>query len=154
MKLTVLSIIKSKPSWVTEQFSTYSSRLNKSIQLNWKGLEPVKDGKASEKDQIRGNGKKLLASIPDNSFVIALDQKGDNWNTQKLKNNFEDWISINKEIIFLVGGQEGLSKDCLNRSNLIWSLSNLTLPHSFVPLIVAEQIFRAWSMTQNHPYHR
>ena len=102
MKLTVLSIIKSKPSWVTEQFSTYSSRLNKSIQLNWKGLEPVKDGKASEKDQIRGNGKKLLASIPDNSFVIALDQKGDNWNTQKLKNVIENnLIDLLTDIIYL-----------------------------------------------------
>ena len=95
-----------------------------------------------------------MNSIPDNSFVIALDQKGECWTTESLKNRFEDWISLNKNIIFLVGGQEGLSKDCLDRSNVIWSLSNLTLPHIFVPVLIAEQIFRVWSITQNHPYHR
>lgn len=154
MKLTVLSIIRSKPAWAEDQFNKYCSRINKPIQFTWKHIEPAKHGKTAEKDQIRDNSKKLLNSIPDNSFVIALDQKGECWTTESLKNRFEDWISLNKNIIFLIGGQEGLSKDCLDRSNVIWSLSNLTLPHIFVPVLIAEQIFRVWSITQNHPYHR
>ena len=154
MKLTVLSIAKSKPAWAEDQFNKYCSRINKSIQLNWKNVEPAKHGKTSEKDQVRDNGKKLLSLIPNNSFIIDLDQKGYSWTTENLKIRFEDWISLNKNKIFLVGGQEGLSKDCLDRSNMIWSLSQLTLPHIFVPVMIAEQIFRVWSITQNHPYHR
>jgi len=154
MKLTVISVNKSRPSWAIDQFNDYSKRFNNSIELKWKHLEPSKNGKSSTKDQVKKNGKKILSSIQKGSLVISLDQRGTNWTTDHLKNEFEKWTSSTKEVSFLIGGQEGLSGECLEASNNIWSLSNLTLPHLMVPVIVGEQIYRVWSMTQNHPYHR
>ena len=76
------------------------------------------------------------------------------WNTLKLKEKFNLWVTSSKDISFLIGGPEGLSEDCLNSSNEIWSLSPLTFPHSIVPIILIEQLYRVWSIEKNHPYHK
>ena len=74
--------------------------------------------------------------------------------TEKLKSNFENWIASSKDVTFVIGGPDGLSNELTEESNFCWSLSQLTFPHAVVPILVLEQIYRAWSMTQNHPYHR
>ena len=84
----------------------------------------------------------------------ALDKEGINLDTEKLKSNFENWIASSKDVSFVIGGPDGLSNELIEESNFCWSLSQLTFPHAVVPILVLEQIYRAWSMTQNHPYHR
>ena len=76
------------------------------------------------------------------------------WTTLKLKEKFNQWLTSSKDVSFLIGGPEGLSEDCLNTSNEIWSLSPLTFPHALVPIILIEQLYRVWSIEKNHPYHK
>ncbi len=83
-----------------------------------------------------------------------MDKEGINLSTEKLRLNFDNWVSSSRDISFIIGGPDGISKSLIDKSDFCWALSNLTFPHSVVPVLVIEQIYRVWSMTQNHPYHK
>ena len=156
MKFNILTIENKRPQWAKELFESYVKRFDSSIHISWIGLNPNKiKGSAKDNSDINLQGVKLLKSTPHRSIIISLDKEGSAWTTQNLKKQFDNWInSPHKDVTFLVGGPEGLSKECLNKSDQIWSLSSLTFAHSFVPVIVIEQLYRVWSMGRNHPYHR
>ena len=98
--------------------------------------------------------KKILAALPKGSRIIALDAKGTLWNTQQLAQFLQHFQLSRGAISFLIGGPDGLGQTCLNHAERIWSLSPLTFPHALVRVMVAEQLYRAWSLLKGHPYHR
>ena len=95
-----------------------------------------------------------IQKVKKNEFVIALDKEGLSMSTEKFRFQFDNWISSSKDISIIIGGPEGLSQNLIKQCDFCWSLSQLTFPHSIVPVLVLEQIYRVWSMTQNHPYHK
>ncbi len=99
-------------------------------------------------------GKRIAAAIPDGAHVVALVENGKPWSTKELAAKLEGWSERGAPVAFLVGGPDGLSAEALARANERWSLSPLTLPHGLVRVVVAEALYRAWSVLQNHPYHR
>ena len=99
-------------------------------------------------------GTKLVNSVNENSIIVSLNKEGIGWSNLKLKQKFDQWVTSTKEVSFLIGGPDGLSNNCLDSSNEIWSLSPLTFPHSIVPVIIVEQLYRVWTIEKNHPYHR
>jgi 23S rRNA (pseudouridine1915-N3)-methyltransferase len=96
----------------------------------------------------------ILAAVPKGARVVALDVKGHAWSTEELASEMDGWRHDGRDIALLVGGPEGLANDCLARAEQRWSLSNMTLPHPVVRIVVAEQLYRAWSILNHHPYHR
>lgn len=96
----------------------------------------------------------MLASIPDRAHVVALDVLGRGWSTEGLAERLAGWTGEGRDVALLVGGPDGLAEPCLTRANERWSLSALTFPHMMVRVIVAEQLYRAWTITNRHPYHR
>jgi 23S rRNA (pseudouridine1915-N3)-methyltransferase len=86
--------------------------------------------------------------------VIALDGRGRAWSTEELADTLASWLADGRDLALLVGGPEGLAEACIERADGIWSLSPLTFPHPLVRVILAEQLYRAWSILQGHPYHR
>ena len=96
----------------------------------------------------------MLKAIRAEEHVIALDVAGQRLSTQQLARQLENWQMMGDNHSFLIGGPEGLSPDCLARADQRWSLSDLTLPHPLVRVLLAEQLYRAWTITVNHPYHR
>lgn len=96
----------------------------------------------------------MLAAIPAGCLVVALDVAGRHWSTEVLAEQLQAWLAGGRDVALLVGGPDGLSRDCLASSDLSWSLSALTYPHALVRIIVAEQLYRAWSLNTGHPYHR
>jgi 23S rRNA (pseudouridine1915-N3)-methyltransferase len=86
--------------------------------------------------------------------VIALDVRGRGWDTGELAIKLQDWLGSGRDVALLVGGPDGLSQACLDRADLAWSLSPLTFPHALVRVVVAEQLYRAWTINSGHPYHR
>ena len=156
MRFNILSIENKRPKWATDLFDLYVKRFDKSIQISWTGFDPNKIKRSfKNRSNIHLQGAKLLTSLPHDTIIISLDKEGALWTSQNLKKKFDNWInSSHKDVTFLIGGPEGLSKECLNKSNEIWSLSSLTFAHSFVPVIIIEQLYRVWSMGRNHPYHR
>ena len=96
----------------------------------------------------------MLAAIPVDCHVIALDVKGKSWSTEDLASRLQDWMASGRELALLVGGPDGLSAACLERADQFWSLSSLIFPHVLVRVMIAEQFYRAWTITTAHPYHR
>ena len=106
------------------------------------------------KQIIKIETQKLLTAVPKNSLIIALDQHGKECSTLELTKKLDIWHNEQQDICCLIGGPDGLAADCLQNAHEIWSLSQLTLPHQLVKIFIAEQIYRAWSIINNHPYHR
>lgn len=155
MNINFLLIESSRPQWSETAFESYKSKFNKSITISWNGIKPATRNKNySVAEVVQKESALLKKKIKEHDFVIALDKEGINLDTEKLKSNFENWIASSKDVSFVIGGPDGLSNELTEESNFCWSLSQLTFPHAVVPILVLEQIYRAWSMTQNHPYHR
>jgi 23S rRNA (pseudouridine1915-N3)-methyltransferase len=96
----------------------------------------------------------MLSAIPRGAQVVALDVNGQSWSTAQLAAHLESWLRSGRDIALLIGGPEGLAPACHAGVAMSWSLSNLTFPHGLVRIMVAEQIYRAWSILHSHPYHR
>ena len=155
MRISLLAIGNKLPRWINEGVEEYLKRFPASCYLDVVEIPAEKRSKQSDiKRLIEREGEKLLAAIKPGNRVIALAVKGQSWSTEKLADHIKQWQSEGRHIDLLVGGADGLSADCLKKADTHWSLSPLTLPHGLVRIIVAEQLYRAVSILQNHPYHR
>lgn len=155
MKINLITIGKNMSDWIYAGYSEYAKRLPANWQLQLIEIAMPKRGKNDDlKRLIVAEGEKMLAAIPSDSFVIALDERGKMWRTLELAKQLQVWHETYASISLLIGGPDGLAESCKQRANALWSLSPLTFPHPIVRVIVAEQIYRAWSVLQRHPYHR
>lgn len=143
------------PPWVEDGFHTYAKRLPQEYQLILTEVTAEKRSKGSAiKSRIEKEGKALLSAASPGNTLIALDRQGQHIDTNALAQQLLRWHDDAQNISLLIGGPEGLSEQCLTTANTVWSLSKLTLAHPLVRIIVAEQIYRAWSILSHHPYHR
>lgn len=155
MRLRLLTITHKAPSWIQQGYEEYAKRLPASCALDLIEIPAEKRGtNADIKRLTEKEGEKMLAHIKPGDLVIALDVKGKSWSTEALSQQLATWQEKGRDVDFLVGGPEGLAPACLKKAEQSWSLSPLTFPHILVKLIVAEQLYRAWTLLQNHPYHR
>jgi 23S rRNA (pseudouridine1915-N3)-methyltransferase len=155
MKINLIAIGNKMPDWVNIGVNEYQKRLTQDCKLNIQQIAAIKRGKQTDLKKIcETEGEKILSRIPNDNRVIALEVKGHNWSTEQLSQQMSQWMLSGQDVSLLVGGPEGLSQDCRDKASQLWSLSPLTLPHPLVRIIVAEQLYRAWSILKNHPYHR
>ena len=155
MKINFICIESNRPDWAQMAFKSYESKFNKSININWIGVKPLNRNKNYNVQDIVQRESVLLSSkLKKEDFVITLDKEGQSLSTEKLRFHFDNWISNAKDLSIIVGGPDGLGKELIHQSNFCLSLSKLTFPHAIVPVMALEQIYRVWSITQNHPYHK
>lgn len=141
--------------WAEMGFQDYQKRLPSECKLNLITIPVSKRSKNSEiSKHVAEEEKKILAAIPKRSRIIALAIQGQMLNTQQLAQALQQWQLERQDISLLIGGPDGLGDSCIKKAERIWSLSPLTLPHALVRIVVAEQLYRAWSLLNNHPYHR
>lgn len=154
MKIIIISIA-SKNTNYDVLISDYKKRLPSHIKIEHLRIPIGRRSKTkSVKDIVQAEGKRLLKMIKNHDILIALDEKGDMLSTKELANSMNNWFQDAVNPIFAIGGPDGFSKEVLDRANMQWSLSKLTLPHAMVPVIIIEQIYRSWGMLNNQPYHR
>ena len=155
MKIHLIAIENSPPQWVNQGYETYQKRLPVDYELRLISVPAIKRKQHLNTDDIlKEEGERLLRAVPRHNCLIALDRLGQSITTQKLSTKLLEWHDDHQDISILIGGPEGLSTQCLQRSQVQWSLSALTLPHPLVKVVMAEQLYRAWSILQNHPYHK
>lgn len=143
------------PSWVCEGYAEYAQRMPSDYRLELIEISPEKRTKNSDLARIMSTEEmKIATAIPKGSYCIALDRIGRTMDTKTLAKRLQTWHDNQQSICFIVGGPEGLSQDFLKNADEIWSLSAMTLPHPLVRIVLSEQIYRAWTITINHPYHR
>jgi len=157
VRIHLIAVGSRMPVWVQSGYQEYAKRLSQSAEcrLQLIEIEAGKRGKNADINRIlQDEGTRMLAAIPANSYVIALDVQGQAWNTAQVAQQLKKWQFLGRDISLLVGGPEGLAPDCLAKAEQKWSLSPLTFPHPLVRVIVAEQLYRGWSLLRGHPYHR
>lgn len=143
------------PRWVDEAFAEYAQRLPPDVSLNLIEIPLIKRGKNPDIVRIKEQEAVLLQkAIAKDRFVVALDEQGEAWSTQQLAQKLKVWRDHQTHLSLLVGGPDGLAPNCLKLAKIHWSLSPLTLPHPLVRVMIAEQLYRAVSILQGHPYHR
>lgn len=155
MRLLVLAAANRQPDWVNQGFDEYAKRLRGKLSLELKQLALARRSAASGVARPRTDeGARMLAAIPDGARIVALSEQGEQWSTSQLVERFEAWMQVGAPVCFLIGGPDGLDEQCTQRAHEHWALSRLTLPHGLARVAVAEALYRAWSVTQRHPYHR
>jgi 23S rRNA (pseudouridine1915-N3)-methyltransferase len=155
MRIHLIAVGNRLDAWVYQGYEEFAKRLSQDCTLQLIEIPAIKRGKNADIERItREESQKMLAAIPKGARVIVLDIHGRQRSTEELAGKLANWLQGGQDVALLVGGPEGLSADCLARADETWSLSKLTLPHPLVRIVVAEQIYRAWSVLNNHPYHR
>lgn len=155
MQIHLIAVGEKMPRWVQEGYGEYAKRLPAECSLKLVEIPPGRRGKNADIARaVRDEGERMLAAIPKGARVIALEVNGRDWSTEQLAGQLDGWLAGGQDVALLVGGPEGLAEDCRTRADQQWSLSPLTLPHPLVRVLLAEQIYRAWSLLRGHPYHR
>lgn len=143
------------PAWVRQGYEEYAKRLPRECELLLKEIAPGKRLKSSDTAKIvKEEGLRMQAAIPQGARIVTLDIPGKLWTTADLAATLQRWMDGGQSVALLIGGPEGLSAAIRQAALESWSLSPMTFPHPLVRIMVAEQLYRAWSMLHNHPYHR
>ncbi|MEN8175943.1 MAG: 23S rRNA (pseudouridine(1915)-N(3))-methyltransferase RlmH [Pseudomonadota bacterium] len=155
MKIHLLAVGTRMPAWVQQGYQEYARRLPPECGLVLKEIPPGQRGKSTDLARTRNQEwQRMRTALPKNARLIALDESGQPWSTRELAQRLEEWMADGRDPALLVGGPDGLDAEGLGAAENRWSLSALTLPHPLVRILVAEQIYRAWSVLRGHPYHR
>ena len=155
MNIHLIAVGNKMPSWVKQGYEEYAQRMGSDFRLILHEIQPEKRTKNIDVATIKKReGERIINAIPKGAQVVALEVTGKQWSTEDLAGRLTDWMASGDNIALIVGGPDGLSPECLNMAGSKWSLSRLTMPHPLVRIVLAEQLYRAWSITRNHPYHR
>ncbi|GAA6183223.1 MULTISPECIES: 23S rRNA (pseudouridine(1915)-N(3))-methyltransferase RlmH [Alteromonadaceae] len=155
MRIQLIAVGTKMPSWVETGYREYERRFNGDLSLTLTEIPAGKRGKNADiKRILQKEGELTLNSIPKGNKVVTLEVTGKALTTTDLAQNLAAWQMDGRDVSLLIGGPEGLAPECIQASEQKWSLSALTLPHPLVRIIVAESLYRAWSVNANHPYHR
>ncbi len=155
MNINLIAVGTRMPAWVNEGYREYARRFPRECRLKLTEIpsgQRVRSGTVER--AVSEEGKRMLAELVPRQRVIALDVNGRSWSTAQLAGQFHQWMQQGQDVSLLVGGPDGLSLSCLERAEQRWSLSPLTLPHPLVRVVLAEQLYRAWTIMVGHPYHR
>ncbi|PFG09776.1 23S rRNA (pseudouridine(1915)-N(3))-methyltransferase RlmH [Marinobacter sp. LV10MA510-1] len=155
MRLRLICVGQKMPDWVSAGYLDYARRMPPELSLELVEIAMAHRGKNPDIPRLmQRESDAILAATQPKDRVVALEVEGRPWSTEKLAAQLENWQQDGRDVNFLVGGPDGLADACRQRADQQWSLSSLTLPHPLVRIVLAEQLYRAWSITRNHPYHR
>jgi 23S rRNA (pseudouridine1915-N3)-methyltransferase len=154
VKIRLVAVGSRPPEWVVKGFTEYARRLPREMPLDLVEIPPAARRNAPVAQVRAHEAQRLLDQVDPKDWVVVLDERGTTWTTLHLAQRLGDWRMQGRNVVFLVGGADGLDAACLERANEVLSLSAMTLPHALVRVLLAEQIYRAWTVLSGHPYHR
>lgn len=155
MQLVIAAVGHKMPGWIEDGFQEYAKRMPPECRIQLKEIKPVeRSGSKTAETVMALERAKIEAAIPRGARIIALDERGKDLTTMQLSQLLTQWQQDGRDVTFLIGGADGLDAGLKASSDMLVRISSLTLPHGMVRVLLAEQLYRAWSITQNHPYHR
>lgn len=144
-----------QPSWVDEAFGIYTGRFPREWKFRLDTIATVRRNKNDRSQKaMAAEGEQILAKLVATEQVVLLDERGKELSSRTLAARLADWQSDSRDLCFIIGGPDGVPDTIRQRADFIWSLSQLTLPHGMARVLLAEQLYRAWSLQAGHPYHR
>ena len=155
MRIHLITVANKAPAWVVEGFNEYAKRMPPEARLELIEVkpEPRENGKTPEQ-MMAAEAKRILAAIPKGATLVALDERGKDTGTKSLARLLEGWLAGGADVALVVGGPDGLAPEIKKKAATLLRLSSLTLPHALVRVVLAEALYRAWSVVKGHPYHR
>ena len=155
MQLVIAAVGHKMPAWIEAGFAEYAKRMPPECRIHLKEVKPVdrSDNKTAETAMALERAR-IEAALPKNTRVIVLDEHGKDITTLQLSKYLMQWQQEGGDVAFVIGGADGLDAEFKKSAQMAIRISSLTLPHGMVRVLLAEQLYRAWSITQNHPYHR
>jgi 23S rRNA (pseudouridine1915-N3)-methyltransferase len=156
LKLFIVAVGHRMPAWVDTGYDEYSKRMPREAPLKLVEVkaEPRTDDGGSVERITEAEARRIRAAIPEGAVKVVLDERGKSFGTKDLAARFSGWQMDGRDAAFVIGGADGLADSIKRDADVMWSLSALTLPHGLVRVVLAEQIYRAWTILKNHPYHR
>lgn len=155
MRVTILSVGHKMPAWIQDGFNEYARRMPPEVRVELVELRPEERGAGRDPERARNaEGERILGALPKDATLLALDERGKAITTQGLSVMLSGWMRDGTHPAFAIGGADGHSQALRSRADKLISLSSLTLPHGLVRVVLAEQLYRAWSILARHPYHR
>lgn len=155
MQIIIVTVGRKMPSWIDAGYNEYVKRMPPECRISLKEIRPIErtGGKTAETAMALERGR-IEAALPKRVCIIALDERGADLTTLQLSQNLTKWQQDGRDVAFVIGGADGLDAGFKARADALIRISSLTLPHGMVRVLLAEQLYRAWSITQGHPYHR
>ncbi|MBA2778720.1 23S rRNA (pseudouridine(1915)-N(3))-methyltransferase RlmH [Billgrantia kenyensis] len=155
MRVRLLAVGTRMPAWVNEGVEEYRKRLPRDFSLEIEEIAPGQRGKnTGPAKAVALEAKRIRERLRGDELTVALEVEGRPWSTRRLAEQAESWRHEGRDVVLLVGGPDGLAPELSSAADRRWSLSPLTLPHPLVRVVVAEQLYRAWTLMVGHPYHR
>ena len=143
------------PAWIDTGFQEYAKRMPPECRLLLKEIKPVERTAGRSAESVMADERKRIeAVLPKGSLLVALDERGTDLTTMQLSQHLTHWQQLGRDVTFIIGGADGLDAEFKKQADLLMRVSSLTLPHGMVRVLLAEQLYRALSITKNHPYHR
>ena len=154
MRLTLLAAGTKLPNWINDGFKEYAERLSGEYRLELKEVPVAQRSGADIKQALNKERDKMISAIPSNAYVVALQVQGKMLSSEELAEFLQSRAQDGRDVVFCIGGPDGIPPEVDARANFRWSLSTLTLPHALARVVVAEALYRAVMIIRRHPYHR
>jgi len=155
LRVRLVAVGTRMPAWVRDGFEEYARRMPRECSLELVEIPVAERGKNADIARLkRAEADRILKALPRDSYVVAFDEGGETLSTREWAAALTGWMRQGRDVALIVGGPDGLASEALERADRKWSLSRLTLPHPLVRILIAEQLYRAWTVMTNHPYHR
>lgn len=155
MRMRLISVASRMPRWVEQGYQEYAKRLPPELPLELVEIPLGSRGKNADIARLmKREGEQMLAAVQPGERIVTLEVNGREWSTEQLAEQLELWRLDARTVNLMVGGPEGLAGAVCQASEQRWSLSPLTLPHPLVRILLAEQLYRAWTILNRHPYHK
>lgn len=155
MQLVIAAVGHKMPAWIEAGFAEYSKRMPPELRIHLKEIKPVeRSGSKTAETAMALERSKIEAALPKGARIIALDERGRDLTSVQLSQYLTQWQQDGRDVALVIGGADGLDPQFKAGAEMLIRISSLTLPHGMVRVMLAEQLYRAWSITQNHPYHR
>jgi len=155
MQLVIAAVGHKMPAWIASGFGEYAKRMPPDCRIVLKEIKPVeRSGSKTAETAMALERSRIEAALPKGSRIIALDEHGKDLTSVQLAQHLTQWQQDGRDVSFVIGGADGLDAEFKKNADMLVRISSMTLPHGMVRVMLAEQLYRAWSITQNHPYHR
>ncbi|TMH29385.1 MAG: 23S rRNA (pseudouridine(1915)-N(3))-methyltransferase RlmH [Betaproteobacteria bacterium] len=154
MKLLLVAVGQRQPGWAQTAYDDFAKRFPPELRLELKAVKAEPRGSKTAEQLMAAEASRLVASIPKGARRIVLDEHGTRLTTLQLAARMKAWMDDGRDVALLIGGPDGLDANLKSTADETWRLSDLTLPHAFVRVLLAEALYRAWTVMVNHPYHR
>lgn len=155
MKLLILAVGHKMPSWITDGFNEYTKRMPREAKIELIEIKPEPRTTGKTVPQImEAEAQRIRNVLPQNVLKVVLDERGAHWTTKQLAQHFKEWQGGGCDVVFIIGGADGLHESIRKGANHLLALSAMVMPHGMVRVLLAEQLYRAYSLLHNHPYHR